>query len=286
MSLRRFQNFSLGALNASRLNELVDAVARLEARVNGMKGGMEPVRDRILAWVTGDGVATQVEGCDGSLPSVAYPFTQIFLNIEAPGPITGSTCVKYDIPIDAIRSDRGAFLLKFEIAPSLSQGDVVTADLAPMSFASSADDKQLIYTVTGGGAAGSLQLAKVTKQVELGKYEGKMLADNADIEFSNMYELEQYYGALTASIECAAISPNALPINSIVWVTKALGDTSANARYPDDTWFTNVSVAFGAQCTCGSQEGIVDMSLMEAGGKRDADAAVGAIMLDRSMRTI
>ena len=285
MSLRRFQNFQLGALNASRLNEIVDSIARLEARIGRAEKSVEPVRARILAWITGEGTKSGVDGCSGALEAVSYPFTQIFLKIGTSGQINEASCVNYDIPADAIRTERGAFLLKFEEEPSLTAGDVVAADLAPITLAGNAQDKQLVYVVTGSGMAGGMQMAKVTESLGAGKYKGEFVGAGTEVEFANMYELEQYYGALTASIECAAISANPLPIDSIVWLQKAVGDSTPNARYPAGTWFTCISVAFNAECTCGTQEGLTDFSLLEAGGGRDADAAIGAIMLDRSLRS-
>jgi hypothetical protein len=285
MAIRRFQNFALGALTAARLNELADAIMRLEARVDRAERDVEPVRARILAWITGDGNTAGLDGCAGGLAAVSYPFAQIFLKIGTYGDINDATCVKYDIPEDAIRSERGAFLLKFEEEPSLSAGDVVAADLAPMTLGGNAEDKQLVYVVTGSGMAGGMQLAKVTESLGEGKYKGEFVGAGTEVEFVNMYEVEDHYGATDASVECAVITPNPLPIDSIVWLQKAVGDSSPNARYPAGSWFTCISVAFNAECTCGTQEGLTDFSQMEAGGGRDADAAVGAIMLDRSLRT-
>lgn len=285
MSLRRFQNFQLGALNAGRLNEIVDAIQRLEARIGRAETAVEPVRARILAWITGEGTKSGVDGCSGALEAVSYPFTQVFLKIGTFGDINDGTCINYDIPEDAIRSERGAFLLKFEEEASLTAGDVVAADLAPMALGGNAEDKQLVYVVTGAGVAGGMQLAKVTESLGAGKYKGEFVGAGTEVEFANMYEVEDHYGALAASIECASISPNPLPIDSIVWLQKAVGDSGPNARYPAGTWFTCISVAFNAECTCGTQEGLTDFSLLEAGGGRDADAAVAGIILQGALRT-
>ena len=286
MALRRFQNFALGSLSASRLNEMIDAIARLEARVVRAEGSIEPVRDRILAIILGDGTPTKVDGCQGAVAAVSYPFAQAFIRIADEGNVTDATCVSYDIPEDAIRSTRGAYLLKFEPEPSLSQGDVVTAELAPMSIGT-AQDKQQVYVSGAPQQGGGIHIVEITQDLGSGRYKGRMMSSGAnEIEFVNMYELEQTYGATSASIECAAITPKPLPVGRAAWVTKAIGDSRPNARYPDGSWFTCISVAFDAECTCGTTQGLVDFAAGDTLGQRDPDAAVGGMMLDRSLRNI
>lgn len=288
MTLRRFQNLQLGALNAQRMNEIVDAISRLQARVDRALGGREEVRRTILARITGLGVKSGGEDTcgSGSVRTVSYPFQEIFLRVSEIGDISAGTCVDSESAEGGIGSATGGYLVRFEDEPSIKAGTVVMAHLAPYASTGNADDKQQVYVILGGtGAGGSLRLGRVTASLGGGGYRARFLGpgQQEEVEFLNIYEVEDYYGATTASIECAAITPKTIPLDRVVWLQQVMGDTGPNAAYPDNSWVTLVPVAFDAECTCGPG-GIAAQQQYGAGVEvRDADAAIANIMLDKGL---
>jgi hypothetical protein len=271
MALRRFQNFSLGALNAGRLNELVDAIARLEARIGRAEKSIEPVRSSILVRVTGQGTKTSDDGCAGAIAATSYPFTQIMLSVSQEGAVTASTCISGAAPDDAISSQRKAVLLKFEDEPSLKVGEVVFAELAPYSVGN-ADDKAMIYVVTGAGVVGgALRICTLTETLPDGMYMGELNGDREEIEIENLYETQNYYGAANVTLECASlVIGQRLPIGSDVWAMRLQGRPSEGQR--EREWITMTPVPFGVDCTCGDLgqpieaiSGIADKDTMAAG---------------------
>lgn len=285
MGFRRFQNFQIGALTSQRLNEMQDAIMRLQAQVDrGMPRG-ELVRDRILARITGPGVrAGEQDACGaGSVRTVSYPFTEVFLRVSEVGDISASTCVDSETVDGGISNANGGYLVRFEDEPSLQAGTVVMAQLAPFAVVGNAEDKQQVYVALGGLAGGALRLGRVTQSLGGGLYRARFLGPGTqqEVEFRNIYEVEDYYGATQASIECAAISPKPIDIDRVVWLQQVIGDTGPNADYPDNSWVTLVPVAFDAECTCGPG-GLAGQQVVADGVEiRDADGAIAGIMLDK-----
>lgn len=288
MGFRRFQNFSIGALTAQRLNEMQAAIERLQARMDGGLGVREEVRRTILARVTGTGTkAGGEDACgSGSVRTVSYPFQEVFLRINPVGNVTAGTCVDSESADGGIDSTRGGYLVRFEDEPSLQVGTVVMAHLAPYASTGNADDKQVVYVVLGGtGAGGALRLGKVTQSLGDGLYKARFLGpgEQEEIEFRNIYEVEDHYGATQASIECAAITPKPIDIDRVIWLQQVLGDTGPNTEYPDNSWVTLVPVAFDAECTCGPGGLAAQQQYGEGAEVRDADAAIANIMLDKGL---
>lgn len=249
MALRRFQNFQIGALTAQRLNEMQDAIARLQAKMDGGSGKVDPVRDRILARVTGTPTVASAAQCVSGIPIVSYPFTEVFLRIVPSGNITDGTCVSSEVPDDAIEDRRQAYLIAFEDQPSLTVGSVVMAHLAPMSVLGNADDKQQVYVVSGGSAAasGAMRICTLTEPLDAGKYAGTLNGDAEAVEIENLYETQDYYGAGSVALECATLVTGfRLPIGSEVWAMKVSGGGNR-----DGAWVTMTPVPFGTDCTCG-----------------------------------
>ena len=286
MGFRRFQNFQIGALTAQRLNEMQAAIERLQAKVDGLPSPAQDPRMVILARITGPGQrAGEEESCGASsIRTVSYPFQEVFLRINPVGDISAGTCVDSESAEGGIGTDTGAFLVRFEDEPTLTAGTVVMAHLAPYASTGNAEDKQQIYVSLGGLAGGALRLGRVTASLGAGAYKARFLGpgQQQEVEFLNIYEVEDYYGATTASIECAAITPKTIPVDRVVWLQQVLGDTGPNATYPDNSWVTLVPVAFDAECTCGPG-GIAAQQVGEGVALRDADAAIANIMLDKGL---
>lgn len=252
MTLKRFQQFQIGALDAMRLNEMVDAITRLQARVEQIPTPEAMTRDRILARITGQGTAAGFDQCTQAIPCVSYPFTEIYLKINPVGNITASTCVGYEIPVDAIEDRRDAYLLVFEKEPTLKVGDVVVADLASMSALGNAQDKHMVYVSASSLPAGEGQLRICTLEDVLpnGKYTGflnDIEGDKERIDIENLYETQNYYGAAQVTLECAEIvAGQRLPLGSDVWAMKVGGRGNRAGE-----WVTMTPTPFGVECTCG-----------------------------------
>lgn len=294
MGLRRFQNFSLGALNAGRLNELIDAVARLQSQVNGMISGGEPVRYRIMARITDDGIAVGtprssepgMDGpagreCEKAIRCVSYPFEEIMLSIRDEGQIEDKTCISAIVPQDAITSERGAHLLVFEETPSLPKESIVVAHLASMAGLT-ATDKQQVYVASAGGGS-LMRLARISSSEPNGKY--MVVMDNAPsgelVEVINLYEVEQFYGALDASMECVEATPQRLPIGKVIWVQNVSSSGGPQSPYHPSAWVTMTPVPFDTECNC------TDLSpLQQRGASMDEverDIAMSQAMLGRTL---
>ena len=271
MAFRRFQNFQIGALTSARLNEMQDAILRLQARVDRAVSAPEAVKDRILARITGVGTVVTGTSCQGGVPVVAYPFSQVFVTIAQDGAISATTCITVDAPEDALSSTRGAYLIRFEEEASLEIGSIVNAQLSPFALDRNAQDKQQVYIVSDGilGGAGEMRIATLTQAVSTGIYKATLNGDNQAIDLNNLYETQGYYGAGSVTVECATLTPGTLAIGSVVWASKVGGTGDWRGK-----WITMTPVPFSTECTCGE----LGQPLQLQGEDRDKDAiAVGII---------
>ena len=238
MTLQRFQNFQFGALDASRLNQLVDAVMRLEQRVEQMSRPYEPTKDVILARVTGEGVKAGYDLCQGAVRCVSYPFEEVGLAIQREGPINGETCVDTSLIEGGLSSDNGAFLLMMEPEASLAVGDVVKAHLAARADFGTAEDKGMVYIGTPVGKASGVVTGQVISASPSG-YVMEIDGTGERVDVLNLYESEVYYGALDEQPECASLSPLPIPDGSRIWAFQYRSE-----------WFTCVPTPFSVTCLC------------------------------------
>lgn len=241
--LRRFDQFQWGPLNANRLNQLVDAVTRLQQRVDAIPQAPVRFKDRIMVRIEGKPTTFGEQDCPQGIPAVAYPFTQVEMTIAEEGPVGTKTCLRISVPGNAISSARGALLVSTEAEPSLKVGDIVAADRAPITFAA-AEDKQVVYIPAKSGAAATVQLALVLAG-EGGSYQCSLQSTGLVVSVTNLYETQGYYGALEASIECASITPKPLPTGVLIWVFPIMADGDVAG------WMTMTPTAFDSICTCG-----------------------------------
>ena len=238
MTLQRFQNFQFGALDASRLNQLVDAVMRLEQRVEQMSRRYEPTKDVILAQITGAGTKAGYDLCQGAMRCVSYPFQEVGLGIQRAGPIDAGTCVQpYQIE-GGLSSTQGAFLLLIEKEPSLAIGDVVKAHLASRADVATAEDKGMVYIGTPIGKASAVVTGQVISASPSG-YVMEIDGTGERVDVLNLYESEVYYGALDEQPECASLSPLPIPDGSRIWAFQYRSE-----------WFTCVPTPFSVTCLC------------------------------------
>jgi len=248
--LQRFQNFRMGALTAARLNRIIDAIEALQRdmRTGGARGAV--ARPTIIARITGDATIT-AEGC--SDPRMcSYPFTEVFIGITPDGAITASTCANASHQPGLLSSAVGAVLVEFGGTPSFAKGDVVVAIHASHSLDPRQDTQQMVYVIASAGAAtGTMRLARITEVLGGSKYRGEFVDEDKTLEFINIYEEEEMYGATDADIECAEITPRRLDIDRTVWVQAVKGSDAPGSAYPAQVWVTMTPVAFDAECTCG-----------------------------------
>jgi hypothetical protein len=264
--LRRFDQFQWGPLNAQRLNELVDAIVRLQQEVRLVQARHEPTKDVILARITGPGV--RAVGCERGLKVVSYPFLEVGLLIAKEGNIESETCVRTEPVSNPLSQQVGAYLLMIEDEPSLSDGDVVKAHLASRTDGGNAIDKQMVYI-------GTPRLARVDGNVELATivaggnalYDCLLNETQEPIQAYNLYETQNYYGALDASVECATLSVSQpLPAGSVIWVFRPIVDGR-----PASTWVTMTPVAFDSVCTCNNN----DVQALDDAALNDAELQDG-----------
>jgi hypothetical protein len=236
--LRRFEQFQFGALNAQRLNELIDAVMQLQQRVQGMAARQEPTKDTILAVITGSGIASAANGSE-CIPTVVYPFEEVAMFIAKDGPIESGTCITVERVKDGLTSAKGSFLLTMERAPTLAAGTVIKAHLATR-FEGSAQDKALVYIATPLAESQVFNATVINVLSEDGKYEAGREggSDSVIVDVENLYETSGYYGALDdPQNECANLTPRRLRVGDLipVWMH-------------DGKHYTMAPVAFDVEC--------------------------------------
>jgi hypothetical protein len=281
MTLQRFQNFQFGALDAGRLNQLVDAVMRMEQRVEQMARPYEPTKDVILAQIIGAGTKAGYDLCQGAMRCVSYPFQEVGLGIQRAGPIDAGTCVQpYQIE-GGLSSTQGAFLLLIEKEPSLAIGDVVKAHLASRADVGTAEDKGMVYigTPVAPANAGNVELATVVAGGN-GLYDCTLDESGEPIQAYNLYETNDYYGALDATVECAVLSVSqTIPAGSTIWVFRPIVNGA-----PSATWVTMTPVPFDSACTC--NPGTIQQQVLAAAdsaGAADGRDGIAAHIISRVM---
>lgn len=244
--LRRFDQFQWGPLNATRLNELVDSIVRLQQQVAQMKSLPEKTKDRILVQIAGSPTEFGGDLCGNPVIAFLYPFDQVYASIPSGGPVDGTTCLDLSIPSDAISSSNGAALIAIEKEPSLKRGDVVSADIAPMGM--KVGDQPLVY-IAGSAPivqGGSIRLARIIGGGN-GYYECSYVDTGETVTVENLYETQGHYGALQAAIECAQISPKSIPADLVIWTFPVLVNGIDTGQR-----MTMTPTPFDSVCTCGS----------------------------------
>ena len=286
--LRRFENFRMGALTATRLNAMIDAIESVQREVRQRSAEAMVARPTILCRIKGNGTPSK-ETC--SAPQVvSYPFEQVFLGRTPTGALTAQSCVSVDVAEDAISSGIGASLVEFSKSPNFENGDVVAAMHVHGALQAGVEPAQMVYAICSPKVAkGEMRLARITQLTGPRKYKGVVLGTQPaeEIEFVNIYEAEEYYGATTASIQCAQITPRRLSVGHVVWVQKVKGETGVgNTQYPDPVNVTCAPNAFDSVCTCGPVTGAGATQMVTDAGGIGADAAAASLIMQRVMQPV
>ena len=286
MSLRRFQNLQIGALTAQRMNELVDAVTRLQQQVDQPQRIPDAPRGPMLVRITERYASSEV----GEPPSVevsevidasAYLFEQVHVRFRRDSGTVEISAREYglksraqqgqdeDLTLVAIDPRKGsnlqpgtlATVYPLDVDAGPSGGDVPAQQGLYMLLRTFAPPEVAVYEITGPGA-------------ELGHYFGFPQVENApeDIDVGkepvliiNLYETSDYYGALAGIGPCVQIQPGTLFIGDRVPVLVYGGQH-----------YTMAPVNFNAQCTpCGGTAG----AALEGGASREIELAAAGIMM-------
>lgn len=286
--LQRFQNFRMGALTASRLNAMIDAIESLQREVRQRSADGMVARPTILCRITGNGTLSK-EDC--SAPRVvSYPFEQVFFVRTPDGRLTQQTCIDMDVPENGISSDVGASLVEFSKAANFESGDVVVAAHVHGAFQQGAEPAQMIYAICSPKVSkGEMRLARITQLMGGRRYKAVVLGTQPpeEIEFVNIYEAEDFYGAMQASIECAQITGKLLQVGHVVWVQEVKGESGVgNTQYPDPVIVTCAPNPFDSECTCGPTTGVAAAQMVTGMNVVSADSAAASLVMQRVMQPI
>lgn len=234
MTLQRFQNFQIGALDAARLNQMVDTIMRLERAVAQMQRPYEPTKDVILALITGPGIPAGRDSED-CIPCVGYPFEEVGLAIAEEGSIGSKTCVRTERIEGGLSSGQGAFLITFETTPNLTAGTVVKAHLASRAAAGTAADKGMVYVATPIIESAIYNGVVTAVLPQDGKYEAGMEGSQQSVivDVTNIYETSGFYGVYDdPQNECAELVPRRLREGDLIPVWKHMGKHYTMAPTP------------------------------------------------------
>lgn len=237
--LRRFDQFQWGPLNAQRLNEIVDAIVRLQQSVAQMSVPEERTKDVILAVITGPGTSSS-SAQERCIPCVSYPFEEVGFVIDGEGEIKAETCVQVERVESGLTSARGAFLVTLESEAKLTPGTVVKAHLATRIAGLTAGDKAMVYIATPLVESAVFNAVITAVLPEDGKYEAgrDSEAESPIFALENIYETSGHYGALDApQNECASLTPRRLRVGDLVAVWRH-----------DDEYYTVAPTAFDVEC--------------------------------------
>ena len=264
--LRRFQDFQWGPLNATRLNELVDSITRLQQQVAQFVPTRERGKDMILARIKDDG--TRLNGNDTGIKTKAYGFAEVGMSILPDGAVGPQSYVEYaEIP-GGVSSDTGSVLLALDQSSGLTVGQVVIAHHAPMIVAHSDSTKRVVYTVRESSGSDVVVCEVVGGSGSGYKCDVKGTGERIIVE--NLYETAGYYGALDEQPECAALSPLGIPDGSRIWAFKYGG-----------LWYTMTPTAFSVSCTC--NDDTTPEGMMRVQQALEAKAAAAMLDIQRGL---
>lgn len=262
MTMRRFQNFQLGALNAQRLNEIVDSIARLQSRVDQPQRTPEMPRGPMLVRIKGiygESVVGEPATGEGTevIPATAYLFEQVFVRLNRASGTVEIAERDYGLRSRAQEGQDEALTLvaidprPFSNIPPGSLATVYPLDIDGGTAGGAVPDQQGLYMILRAFNPPVVAVYQITAQAaELGHYFGIPIPGaqpdidygSEPVEIVNLYETGNYYGALGQQNPCAQLEPRALGIGDIVPIIVF-----------NDTYYTMAPVAFSSTCVpCGT----------------------------------
>jgi hypothetical protein len=136
-----------------------------------------------------------------------------------------------------------------------------------------------IGTPVAPANAGNVELATVVAGGN-GLYDCTLDESGEPIQAYNLYETNDYYGALDATVECAVLSVSqTIPAGSTIWVFRPIVNGA-----PSATWVTMTPVPFDSACTC--NPGTIQQQVLAAAdsaGAVDGRDGIAAHIVSRIM---
>jgi hypothetical protein len=292
MSLRRFENFKVGALDAKRLNEMVDAIIDLQRRVDRVPKFDYSQYGPFLARVTQLVDVSQPNcGVSGDeqyyqLQCATYYFEEVVLRIDGTGGQASSIdlCAKArhvpgslrssnapgaedDVGLVPLLVDLGVRSFDYEV------GDIVPCFRVRVDIGSGGSDGskwRYLYVIMGSKSSEAryMRITQVIGNFDRYMARGISAPDSEqDVEIYNQYEDAFYHGALDPPQNpCATLVPKRLRVGDPVIVHRVNG-----------VWRTVGVTAFSVACQpCGTNPGGTLASTYDAAGN---EASVVGMML-------
>lgn len=265
MTLRRFDQFQFGPLNAARMNEMVDAIVALQRKAAEPIPQRPPLKDTIVAVILGEGVKLKSEDCEGGgQPAVMYEFREVGLKTSPEGAIGSNTCLNMHLVDGGVGTDTNGILFGLEVEPSLKPGDVVMCHRVGESYVSDGISPKVVYIASTPPAP------SVNTYIIIGaSSESSYIGVRADFPGTgnetivNLYEESDHYGADDdPQNECATLTPRRLRAGDRVFGYK-IGNTV----------YTCAPTAWTVECLPCGPSGITPLNIMDTTPAKELMAA-------------
>ena len=290
MSIRRFENFKVGALDAKRLNEMVDAIIDLQRRVDRVPKFDYSQYGPFLARIT-QAVDVSQPNCGAGggeeyyqLQCATYYFEEVVLRIDGTGDQASSIdlCARVrhvpgslkssntpgsqeDVGLIPILVDIGAKSFNYEV------GTIVPCFRVRIDIGSNGSDgsKWRYMYVIMGRSDSQARYMRITQVIgNFDRYMARPINapdSEPDVEIYNQYEDAFYHGALDPPQNpCATLVPRRLRIGDPVIVHRING-----------VWRTVGVTSFSVECQpCGTNPGGALASTYDAAGAESITASM------------
>lgn len=237
---RRFDNFKVGALDAKRLNAMQDAIADLYRRIESTPRYDQQQYGITLARITARAGISQGECVPPSdairINCAIYYFEEVLVRVDGTGGQPGAvdTCVavkRYDGMLRSSNVTWGPdepgivpILLDLDAnGYAYEVGNVVPCFRARIDYGALDGNlsKWRHLYVTRSSRAGGVRKFIITEvRQQVGQYTAEEIpspSGGATPEpIRNLYESEEYYGALEANVPCATLAPRRLRVGDVV----------------------------------------------------------------------
>lgn len=285
--LRRFENFKVGALDARRLNEMVDVIIDLQRKVDRIPKFDYSQYGSFLARITERVDTYEAQGEGNTLQPLdiaLYKFEEIAIRAVYAGSSSfGTSYIGFYRHADGMLSsasmaqqygDRSAEPLLVDVGVSeyrYKVGDIVPCFKARIDTTAfgSTDDAQYIYVISSSSPSETVGVYDVLASMPNGMYSVRSIDDSTGEPeiMENLYETSDYYGALLGTQNpCATLTPRRLGQPDRVF-----GFTQRGKLY------TCSPTAWGVECQpCGTNPGGALASTYDAAGN---EASVAGMML-------
>ena len=237
---RRFDNFKVGALDAKRLNAMQDAIADLYRRIESTPRYDQQQYGITLARITARAGISQGECVPPSdairINCAIYYFEEVLVRVDGTGGQPGAvdTCVavkRYDGMLRSSNVTWGPdepgmvpILLDLDASGYVYDiGDIVPCFRARIDYGQpegGLSKWRHLYVTRSANAAPVRKFIITEVRQQVGQYTAEEIpspSGGATPEpIRNLYESEEYYGALEANVPCATLAPRRLRVGDVV----------------------------------------------------------------------